>query len=135
KGLDDSRRGEVENLFVSLDGTTLLCVTHDLEFAKHTAHRISVMYAGQILETADKEEFFQEPLHPYSRMLIQSLPENGFQFSAGFAPSHDDCLSVGCRFAGRCPLAGERCSNRPPLVNYKGRQVQCWNYVENAKTM
>lgn len=135
KGLDDSRRGEVEKLFTSLESTTLLCVTHDLDFAKHVAHRISVMYAGQIVETADKEDFFKAPLHPYSKMLIQSLPENGFQFQAGFAPSHDDYSSGGCRFVARCQLAGQRCTKKPPLIDYRGRKVQCWNYAENAEIM
>ncbi len=134
KGLDENRREEVERLFLSLEGATLLCVTHDLEFANHVADRISVMYAGEIVETADKEDFFCEPLHPYSRMLIESLPQNGFQFCEGFAPSHYEYESVGCRFVARCPMAGETCRRRPPLVTYKGRQVQCWNYAENMES-
>lgn len=133
KGLDENRRVEVEQLFLSLERTTLLCVTHDLEFANHVADRISVMYAGEIVETAEKEKFFSEPLHPYSQMLIRSLPQNGFQFCEGFAPSHYEYEFVGCRFAERCPMVGEKCRMHPPLIAYKGRQVQCWNYAKNER--
>lgn len=126
KGLDEGRREEVEALFRELSGTSLLCVTHDLGFARAIADTISVMYAGQLVETAKKKDFFDHPRHPYSRMMLESLPENGFRFPKGFAPSHTDYESLGCRFAGRCPRAEEKCRECPPMRRDEERQVQCW---------
>ncbi len=131
KGLDAERRGEVAELFFSLREASLLCVTHDLDFARKTADWISVMYAGQIVETARKEIFFRSPAHPYSQMLIESLPERGFHFQPGFAPSHEDYGDIGCRFCSRCPLAEARCREAPPLISQEERQVQCWNYADS----
>lgn len=134
KGLDGERREEVARLFSSLGGASLLCVTHDLSFARRTADFISVMYAGQIVETADKDTFFRTPAHPYSQMLIQSLPENGFCFPPGFAPSHEDYQNIGCRFSARCPRAEKRCRKIPPVTADHERQVQCWNYADGKKS-
>lgn len=132
KGLDEARRAEVEALFCGLEGTTLLCVSHDLRFTRRIAHSASVMYAGQLLETCSCEALFQEPLHPYSQMLIASMPENGFHFPEGFAPSHRDYARLGCRFADRCPHAGPRCGDPPPMVQLSERQVQCWRYADRT---
>lgn len=126
KGLDAERREEVARLFRRLSGTALLCVTHDLEFARTVGERISVLYAGQILESGPKEAFFQAPLHPYSQMMIRSLPEHGFQSVKGFAPSHQEYGGMGCRFAERCPKAGEKCRKPPPRLQMGERQVLCW---------
>lgn len=132
KGLDDARRKEVEALFCGLKGTTLLCVSHDLRFTRRIADSVSVMYAGQLLETCRCEELFENPLHPYSRMLIASMPENGFHFPEGFAPSHHDYARLGCRFADRCPDARARCGDPPPVVQFSERQVQCWRYADRT---
>ena len=132
KGLDEERRAEVEALFCGLESTTLLCVSHDLRFTRRIAHSVSVMYAGQLLETCSCEALFREPLHPYSQMLIASMPENGFHFPEGFAPSHRDYARLGCRFADRCPYAGPRCGNPPPVVQLSERQVQCWRYADRT---
>lgn len=129
KGLDELRRSEVEELFCELPDITLLCVTHDLEFARAVAQRISVMYAGQLVETCSAEEFFTRPLHPYSQMLIRSLPENGFQFPKGFAPSHHHYGDLGCRYAARCPQADAQCMTSPPMLEISGRQVLCCHAV------
>lgn len=132
KGLDVARREEVEALFTHLKDVTLLCVSHDLRFARRIADSISVMYAGQIVETCSCKAFFENPLHPYSRMLVDSMPENGFRFAEGFAPYHHDYGRLGCRFAGRCPHARERCSEQPPMLRLPERQVQCWRYADHA---
>ena len=132
KGLDEERRGDVINLFDELSRTftkekiSLLCVTHDLYFAKKIATHIHVMYAGQILESSSCEEFFWSPLHPYSQMMINSLPEHGFQYPKGFAPSHEEYDGLGCRFAGRCPKAQAGCFRaKPPVLAAGERQVRC----------
>lgn len=132
KGLDDERREEVVSLFQGLTGMSLLCVTHDLDFARRIGDRISVMYAGQIVETCGKEEFFREPWHPYSRMMIRALPENGFHFPKGFAPSHMDYEGMGCRFAPRCPDRGEGCGEQPPWAESGERRALC-RYVAGDK--
>lgn len=133
KGLDDDRREEVIRLFQGLENTALLCVTHDLTFARRVADRISVMYAGQIVETCGRQEFFQDPKHPYSRMMIESLPENGFHFPKGFAPSHMDYENLGCRFAGRCPQRGTLCEKCPPITETGERMVRCWYAAGNEE--
>ena len=132
KGLDEERRGDVIDLFAELSQTcteerlSLLCVTHDLYFAKKIATHIHVMYAGQILESSGCEAFFQAPLHPYSQMMINSLPEHGFQYPKGFAPSHEEYDGLGCRFAGRCPKAQAGCfREKPPVLAAGERQVRC----------
>lgn len=126
KGLDEARRYEIEKLFVRLSGASLLCVTHDLSFAQAVGEKISVMYAGQILESCNKYEFFRDPWHPYSQIMIGSLPENGFQFPEGFAPSHETYGNLGCRFADRCFKADEKCRQCPPVKQVGERQVRCW---------
>ncbi len=126
KGLDTDRREEVARRFRQFPGTALLCVTHDLEFARAVGERISVLYAGQIVETAPAAAFFDAPLHPYAKSMIRSLPEHGFQSAKGFAPSHRDYGGLGCRFAERCPEAGDACGKSPPLLQFGERQVRCW---------
>lgn len=139
KGLDEDRRDDVIKLFGELSQTctekriSLLCVTHDLYFAKKIATHIHVMYAGQILESSGCEEFFRAPLHPYSQMMINSLPEHGFQYPKGFAPSHEEYAGLGCRFAGRCPKAQAGCfREKPPVFACGERRVRC-HHVSQSK--
>jgi len=131
KGLDGRRVSMLVESFRRLADRTILCVTHDLRFARQIATRIFVMYASQQVELADKEDFFHEPLHPYSRALLQALPENGLRASPGFAPPTSALEpEEGCLFAGRCAERDGRCRGRPPLVDVDGRKVRCWQYVD-----
>mgnify|MGYP000031312473 CR=1 FL=1 len=66
-----------EDAFQRLGERTLLCVTHDLRFAHAISSRVVVMYASQQIESGDSPSFFAEPLHPYSRAMLEALPENG----------------------------------------------------------
>lgn len=130
KGLDETRRDDVTALFAALsctgEGLSLLCVTHDLSFAKAIATHIHVMYAGQILESSPCGDFFRSPLHPYAQMMIASLPEHGFQYPKGFAPSHGEYGSLGCRFAHRCTGAQKDCfAKKAPVLTVGERQVRC----------
>jgi peptide/nickel transport system ATP-binding protein len=130
KGLDSRRVNMVIESFKLLKDRTILCVTHDLVFAKHIAEKILVMYASQQVEFANKGEFFSEPLHPYSKALLQALPENGLHVNMGFAPPNNEYENInGCLFSNRCPDRNSRCHLRPPLVDVYGRKVRCWNYV------
>ena len=130
KGLDGQRVDSTANLLLSLKGRTILCVSHDLGFARRIAQHICVLYASQSVEECRCEDFFQRPLHPYSQMLLASLPENGLQAELGFAPPHGDTARRGCRFYDRCPRRSARCAAPPPVAEVNGRKVRCWLYAD-----
>ncbi len=114
KGLDSRRVNMVVDSFKLLKDRTILCVTHDLQFARRIAEKILVMYASQQIEFANRDEFFCEPLHPYSKALLQALPENGLRVNMGFAPPNNEYENInGCLFASRCPERNARCNLRP----------------------
>lgn len=129
KGLDERRVRLVSDAFNALERQTLVCVTHDLSFARTIASRVSVMYAANQVELAGAEELFCNPLHPYTRDMIAAMPENGLQFNPGYAPSHDDTSVKGCKYASRCPDRAARCGEMPPMADVGGHQVRCWKYV------
>ena len=131
KGLDRRRIALVEDAFQRLGERTLLCVTHDLRFAHAISSRVVVMYASQQIESGDSPSFFAEPLHPYSRAMLEALPENGLHANMGFAPPRQDvdAQSV-CHFYGRCPWRSERCRKAPPLMTVGKRKVRCWKYAD-----
>lgn len=128
KGLDYNRIDMVARCFETLEGKTLLCVTHDIPFAQRVAQQISVMYAAQQLEEAPKDEFFAHPLHPYSQAILDAMPERGLKSRVGFAPSHACYGQSGCRFASRCPHRTEKCREMPPMFQENGHKVRCWLY-------
>jgi peptide/nickel transport system ATP-binding protein len=131
KGLDQTRIGQVISCFQSLAGQAILCVTHDLNFARRISDRIGVLYASGLLEEAPTEALFTRPLHPYTRALIAALPENGLRFDPGFAPAHDDgAYRSGCRYLSRCPHAGPRCHETPPMTDLGNHLVRCWLYAD-----
>ena len=75
--LDVTIQAQVLNLMRDLqqrEGMAILLITHDLGVAAEMAHRVGIMYAGEMVETATREDFFREPAHPYSRKLLASLP-------------------------------------------------------------
>jgi peptide/nickel transport system ATP-binding protein len=108
-------------------------ITHDVSILSQVADTILVMYAGKLAEKAPTEVIVAEPRHPYTRLLISSLPEVGVRFAEqrltgipGNPPSLLD-PPTGCRFRARCPLAFERCVEEPPYVDVSpGHQVACW---------
>jgi peptide/nickel transport system ATP-binding protein len=89
------------------------------------------MYAGQIVEVSDAHRFFEEPLHPYSKKLLASVPrlhgDKQPEFITGRPPSLIN-LPQGCRFADRCPARFEKCVEEPPVTETNGRKVKCWLY-------
>ncbi|MEU3934271.1 ABC transporter ATP-binding protein [Streptomyces sp. NPDC029044] len=93
----------------------LLMITHDLAAAERIADRVAVMYAGRIVELADAAAFFGSPgpRHPYSRGLLQALPDRAFTPIPGMPPELGD-LPAGCAFAARCDRATDRCAAEPP---------------------
>lgn len=111
---------------------SFVLITHDIATSSELADRVAVMYAGQIVEVSDAHRFFAEPLHPYSRMLMASVPRLRAnvepEFITGQPPSLLD-PPKGCRFAERCPKRFAKCSEEPPVVDVDGIQVKCWLYT------
>jgi len=115
---------------------SMLLITHDLAVVAQVAHRVAVMYAGEIVETADCKTFFTEPRHPYSRKLFDSLPGRAKRGGAlavirGSVPALTREFR-GCRFAERCEHAWEACRTVTPQwhVRAGGQGVRCHLYAE-----
>ncbi|MGZ9059643.1 MAG: ABC transporter ATP-binding protein, partial [Burkholderiaceae bacterium] len=119
--LDVTIQKQILELLVELQkaqGMAMLLITHDLGIVSEVAHRIALMYAGQIVEVADTQEFFARPLHPYAQLLLAALPnteKRGERLAAipGKVPPLNQ-LFTGCRFADRCPWAHAECVAAPP---------------------
>ena len=113
-------------------GTSFILITHDIATSSELADEVAIMYAGQIVEVGDAKDFFPAPLHPYSQMLMASVPrlrsDSDPIFITGQPPSLVN-LPRGCRFAARCPFRFERCSEEPPVVQKGRRKVKCWLHV------
>jgi len=110
-------------------GTSFILITHDIATSSELADEVAIMYAGQIVETGQAKDFFPAPLHPYSQMLMASVPrlrsESDPMFITGQPPSLMN-PPAGCRFAARCPFRFEKCTVEPPVFNKGDRQVKCW---------
>ncbi len=112
-------------------GVSFILITHDIATSSELADDVAVMYAGQIVEVSDAAHFFDKPLHPYSKKLMDSVPrlhgDKEPDFITGRPPSLIN-LPKGCRFADRCPSRFEKCVEDPPMVENSGRKVKCWLY-------
>lgn len=110
---------------------SFILITHDIATSSELANRVAVMYAGQIVEESDAARFFSDPLHPYSKKLMASVPklrgEQDLEFITGQPPSLLDPPS-GCRFADRCPERFGKCEREPPVFERSGRRAKCWLY-------
>lgn len=110
-------------------GTSFILITHDVATSSELADEVAIMYAGQIVEVGDAKDFFPAPLHPYSKMLMDSVPKLRSDadpiFINGQPPSLIN-LPHQCRFAPRCPFRFEKCDEEPPMVLKDGRKVKCW---------
>ena len=130
----DVAPGEVVSLIgESGSGKSTIVITHDLSILYQMADTILVMYAGKLAEKAPAETIVGAPRHPYTRLLISSLPEVGVRFDetrlAGIPGKPPSLLSppTGCRFRDRCPLAFAKCEEEPPFVELEpGHEVACW---------
>ena len=112
---------------------SLIAITHDLSILAQIADSILVMYAGRLAEKASTGTIVKAPLHPYTQMLLASLPEVGVrhdQTALTGIPGRPPSLvnpPAGCRFADRCPFAREKCAEVPPFEEVQpGHHVACW---------
>lgn len=131
--LDVTIQAQIIDLLLELqrkENMALILITHDLALVAESAHRIIVMYAGQVVEEGRAEEIFKSPLHPYTQALLKALPEfaegkSRLQSLPGVVPGKYD-RPQGCLLNPRCPYATEKCrSVEPVLVQINGRQVKC----------
>ena len=112
----------------------IILITHDLGVVAETAQRVAVMYAGRIYEFAKADELFENPLHPYTKGLMQSIPTietkvDHLYVIPGLVPSLRN-LPAGCKFGDRCENAWDKCRKQEPKLIEAGQEhlVRCWLY-------
>ncbi len=136
-GLDLIVQRKIISLILNLKKeilSSILLITHDLEVAAYMCDRVYVMYAGRVVESGNMKEVLQRPLHPYTTMLKNSVPEGyakegSLKVSSG-APPDLRHLPSGCAFHPRCQSAKDECRSKIPELKAKkdGREVACWLY-------
>ncbi|MEM0027355.1 MAG: ABC transporter ATP-binding protein [Ignisphaera sp.] len=117
--------------------TTIIYVTHDLSTAYYVGDRIGIMFRGVMVEEGPIDEVYNEPLHPYTKQLLNSLLEPDPEIEARISPPKltslelKEFLATGCKYASRCPYAKNICiSQQPPSVKINSnRVVKCWLYT------
>ncbi|GLQ54306.1 ABC transporter ATP-binding protein [Devosia nitrariae] len=114
-------------------GNTIILVSHDMGVHYQITHRMLIMYAAKAVEYGDSDSVFEAPLHPYTRLLISSLPTIGDDRARQGIPGSPPSLwgeLRGCRFAARCPLATDKCrAVEPPLVEHKPGHFAACHYA------
>jgi len=142
--LDVSIQSQVLNLLNELQDEfdlTYLFIAHDLSVVKHMSDRIGVMYLGHIVEVADKDEIYEEPLHPYTQALISAIPNpdplkrKERIILEGDVPSPQN-PPTGCVFHTRCPVAMPKCKEIVPQLKEvrPNRQVACLLYEDEDES-
>jgi len=143
--LDVSIQAKIINLLLRLQREfrlSYLFITHDLSLMRNVASRVAIMYLGRICEIADAAEFFRNPYHPYTQMLLSSIPVVSEEeeelkpkriTSRGEIPSPVDVPS-GCSFHPRCPQSAESCSKVDPVMVEvePGHVVRCHRFGQGG---
>lgn len=134
-GLDVSVQGEILNLMADLQaehGLGYLIITHNLPVVRHIADRLAIMYLGRIVEEGRTAEVFARPVHPYTRALVEGVPQPDPDRRRVHVSISGEVPSLlnrprGCDFAGRCPLAQDRCRTEKPshVTLPDGRRHAC----------
>ena len=141
--LDVTIQEQILNLIAELNeklGMSVLFITHDLGAMAQLCHSVRVMYLGNLVEEAETEELFDNPLHPYTRGLLDCIPRldsvRGEELPTieGVVPPLSK-VPKGCHFCTRCSCVGSRCATEnPPSVQVKpGHKVKCWKYVSEKE--
>ena len=137
--LDVSIQAQVINMFEELQeklGVAYLFIAHDLLVVRHISDRIAVMYLGRVVETADADELYESPIHPYTQSLLSAVPIPDPKIAKSSqriilegdvpSPLH---MPSGCAFRTRCRFATEQCAKECPSLTDRGNGhlVACWN--------
>jgi oligopeptide transport system ATP-binding protein len=144
--LDVSIQAQILNLLTRLKkkfNLTYLFISHDLNVVKYIADRVAVMYLGVLVEVADNDKIYFNPLHPYTQALLSAVPVPDPEAEKkrkrivleGDVPSPINA-PIGCTFSSRCPYAMKRCMlERPVIQDVSGHTVACHLYDFGAKTI
>ena len=130
--LDVLIQAQIVNLLKKLkkDGMSFMLITHDLAVLSEITDKIGIMYGGHMVEFGSSHEIYQNPKHPYTQGLLESIPKlkgNAPKYIKGIPPSLLEPPTQ-CRFIERCPLAIEKCKTVPPKFKTKTGYVRCWLY-------
>ncbi len=118
-------------------GVSIIYITHDLTTAYHIANSIVVLYRGQVMEAGDVDKVIKNPQHPYTKLLIDSIPWPDINRRWGeteikVRESELSEKSVGCKFSSRCPFVMDKCKQSPPLFRLSEHQAaSCYLYETN----
>lgn len=137
--LDVTIQAQILDLMMKLKkemGTAIILITHNLGVIAEMAQRVGVMYAGRLIEMANVTDLFRDPLHPYTRGLLLTIPRidqdidkynNPLKEISGTVPSLI-CLPQGCKFHPRCSFAFEQCRREEPALELRklGHWARCW---------
>ncbi len=114
---------------------SMIFITHDVSLSSELADKIAVMYAGQIVEFNKADMFYNNPVHPYSRKLMESVPMLRVDKKLDYIPGSPPSLlnpPKGCRFRERCPWRFDKCAEDPPLIFLEQDfYVRCWLYARS----
>lgn len=135
--LDVMTQANIINLLKRLqseEGLSYIFITHDLALASELADYVGIMYAGKLVELGTSEEIYRDAKHPYTQLLLKSVPLlRGSQTPASIPGIPPDLINppMGCRFRPRCPFAFDRCAQEPPLA-WGNRLAACWLLDQEA---
>jgi peptide/nickel transport system ATP-binding protein len=136
--LDVSVQASILNLLQDLKeqrGLTMLFISHDLGVVRNVSDRVAVMYRGKLCEVGEPEALYRSPAHPYTRLLLDSIPGSGADRAPNYSSASTATASeepTGCRFRARCPVATSVCATAEPEMRQVGDDqfVACHNPLQ-----